>query len=54
MTLSNSKHPVRLLQQTWLWQGFPICYQTQGSGPAVVLVHGWSFLVALAQEHSGT
>ncbi|MUG97811.1 alpha/beta fold hydrolase [Scytonema sp. UIC 10036] len=28
--------------KTWLWQGFPICYQTQGtSGPAVVLVHGF-------------
>ncbi|MEA5552762.1 alpha/beta fold hydrolase [Anabaena cylindrica UHCC 0172] len=28
--------------QTWLWQGFPICYQTQGtSGPAVILVHGF-------------
>ncbi|HAX76023.1 MAG TPA: alpha/beta hydrolase [Cyanobacteria bacterium UBA11372] len=27
---------------TWTWQGFPICYQTQGnSGPAVVLVHGF-------------
>jgi pimeloyl-ACP methyl ester carboxylesterase len=28
--------------QTWIWQGFPICYQTQGTaGPAVVLVHGF-------------
>ena len=28
--------------QTWVWQGFPITYQTQGSqGPAVVLVHGF-------------
>ncbi len=28
--------------KTWIWQGFPICYQTQGtSGPAVVLVHGF-------------
>lgn len=28
--------------QTWTWQGFPICYQTQGSeGPPVVLVHGF-------------
>mgnify|MGYP002776989660 CR=1 FL=1 len=27
---------------TWTWQGFPICYQTQGnSGAAVVLVHGF-------------
>ena len=28
--------------KTWIWQGFPISYQTQGtSGPAVVLVHGF-------------
>ncbi|MBD2294144.1 alpha/beta fold hydrolase [Anabaena sphaerica FACHB-251] len=28
--------------QTWMWQGFPICYQTQGtSGPPVILVHGF-------------
>ncbi|MBE9059060.1 alpha/beta fold hydrolase [Sphaerospermopsis sp. LEGE 08334] len=28
--------------KTWLWQGFPICYQTQGTnGPAVILVHGF-------------
>jgi pimeloyl-ACP methyl ester carboxylesterase len=28
--------------KTWIWQGFPICYQTQGNtGPAVVLVHGF-------------
>ena len=28
--------------KTWIWQGFSICYQTQGSkGPAVVLVHGF-------------
>ena len=27
--------------QTWIWQGFPICYQQQGSGSAVVLVHGF-------------
>ncbi|WP_016952657.1 alpha/beta fold hydrolase [Anabaena sp. PCC 7108] len=28
--------------KTWSWQGFPICYQTQGiSGPAVILVHGF-------------
>jgi pimeloyl-ACP methyl ester carboxylesterase len=26
----------------WTWQGFPICYQTQGNkGPAVILVHGF-------------
>ncbi|XHR84065.1 MAG: alpha/beta fold hydrolase [Gloeotrichia echinulata GP01] len=28
--------------KTWIWQGFPISYQSQGtSGPAVVLVHGF-------------
>ena len=28
--------------KTWIWQGFSICYQTQGTtGPAVVLVHGF-------------
>jgi pimeloyl-ACP methyl ester carboxylesterase len=28
--------------KTWIWQGFPICYQTQGNtGPAVILVHGF-------------
>lgn len=28
--------------KTWTWQGFPICYQTQGkTGPAVVLIHGF-------------
>ncbi len=28
--------------KTWIWKGFPICYQQQGeSGPPVVLVHGF-------------
>lgn len=28
--------------KTWIWRGFPICYQTQGeTGPAIVLVHGF-------------
>ncbi len=28
--------------QTWMWRGFPICYQTQGqTGPAIVLIHGF-------------
>ncbi|HEY9639123.1 MAG TPA: alpha/beta fold hydrolase [Coleofasciculaceae cyanobacterium] len=28
--------------QTWMWRGFPICYQAQGStGRAVVLIHGF-------------
>ncbi len=27
---------------TWMWRGFPICYQTQGThGPAIVLIHGF-------------
>ena len=34
--------PVSSSTQTWLWQGFPICYQTQGTtGSAVVLIHGF-------------
>ena len=28
--------------KTWIWQDFPICYQTQGTtGPAVILIHGF-------------
>ncbi|PMB44750.1 alpha/beta hydrolase [Fischerella thermalis CCMEE 5201] len=28
--------------KTWIWQGFSICYQSQGSaGPAVIFVHGF-------------
>lgn len=31
-----------LTAKTWIWQGFPISYHTQGTaGPAVVLVHGF-------------
>ena len=43
MTLSSSTtSKVLAATQTWIWQGFPICYQTQGNeGPAVVLVHGF-------------
>ncbi|MEO1428906.1 MAG: alpha/beta fold hydrolase [Cyanobacteria bacterium J06633_8] len=34
--------PVFSSTKTWFWQGFPICYQTQGSsGSAVVLIHGF-------------
>jgi pimeloyl-ACP methyl ester carboxylesterase len=41
MTLSSST-PTITSTKTWIWQGFPICYQTQGStGQAVVLVHGF-------------
>jgi pimeloyl-ACP methyl ester carboxylesterase len=39
--MTNSKTTLTATK-TWLWQGFPICYQSQGSaGPAVVLVHGF-------------
>jgi pimeloyl-ACP methyl ester carboxylesterase len=32
----------RSIAHTWLWRGFPICYQTEGKGgPAIVLVHGF-------------
>jgi pimeloyl-ACP methyl ester carboxylesterase len=27
--------------KTWTWRGFPICYQTQGEGDAIVLIHGF-------------
>lgn len=40
MTLSGSVNIAA--PQTWVWQGFPICYQTQGArGSAVILVHGF-------------
>jgi pimeloyl-ACP methyl ester carboxylesterase len=39
--MTNSKTTFTATK-TWIWQGFPICYQSQGSaGPAVVLVHGF-------------
>lgn len=42
MNLSSSMIASNTTTETWTWQGFPICYQTQGSeGPAVVLVHGF-------------
>ncbi|MBN3958997.1 alpha/beta fold hydrolase [Nostoc sp. NMS8] len=41
MTTSSSQTALPSTK-TWIWQDFPICYQTQGStGPAVVLVHGF-------------
>ncbi|NMG09301.1 alpha/beta fold hydrolase [Brasilonema sp. UFV-L1] len=41
MTTSAST-PALTSTKTWIWQGFPICYQTQGTtGPAVILVHGF-------------
>ena len=34
--------PVFSSTKTWMWRGFPICYQTQGTtGSAVVLIHGF-------------
>ncbi|MCU0517540.1 MAG: alpha/beta fold hydrolase [Oscillatoria sp. Prado101] len=37
-----SADPTGTGTQTWIWRGFPICYQSQGhTGPAVVLVHGF-------------
>lgn len=40
MTLSTSALSTTTTK-TWTWQGFPICYQVQGEGPAAVLVHGF-------------
>lgn len=41
-TESAASTSAKVITETWIWQGFPICYQTQGSqGPAVVLVHGF-------------
>ncbi|MBW4626732.1 MAG: alpha/beta fold hydrolase [Brasilonema octagenarum HA4186-MV1] len=41
MTTSAST-PAFTSTKTWIWQGFPISYQTQGTtGPAVILVHGF-------------
>jgi pimeloyl-ACP methyl ester carboxylesterase len=41
MTTSSSKTTLASTK-TWVWQDFPICYQTQGTtGPSVVLVHGF-------------
>jgi pimeloyl-ACP methyl ester carboxylesterase len=40
--MPTSSIPVVTSTKTWIWQGFPICYQTEGStGPPVVLVHGF-------------
>ncbi len=40
--ISSTSTPTITSDKTWIWQGFPICYQTQGTtGPAVVLVHGF-------------
>ncbi|ARV63269.1 alpha/beta hydrolase [Nostocales cyanobacterium HT-58-2] len=58
MTTSAST-PALTSTKTWIWQGFSICYQTQGtSGPAVILVHGfgaswchWRKNIAVLAEH---
>jgi len=40
--IGSSYTPAITSAKTWIWQGFSICYQTQGTtGPAVVLVHGF-------------
>ncbi|MFM7428209.1 MAG: alpha/beta fold hydrolase [Elainella sp.] len=40
--MTGISSPLLAPPQTWLWQGFDVCYQTQGeSGPAVILVHGF-------------
>lgn len=39
---TSTSSPVFSSAKTWMWQGFPICYQTQGTtGSAVVLIHGF-------------
>ncbi|MBF2065800.1 MAG: alpha/beta fold hydrolase [Calothrix sp. C42_A2020_038] len=41
MTISAST-PTLSVSQRWIWRGFPISYQAQGStGPAVILIHGF-------------
>lgn len=40
--IGSSSTPAITSPKTWIWQGFPICYQAQGTtGPSVVLVHGF-------------
>ncbi|MEB3338020.1 MAG: alpha/beta fold hydrolase [Leptolyngbyaceae bacterium] len=42
MTVSLPNTTVQPTPRTWIWRGFPICYQAQGEqGPPVVLVHGF-------------
>ena len=39
---TSTSTPVFSSTKTWMWRGFPICYQTQGTtGSAVVLIHGF-------------
>ena len=39
---TSTSTPAFSSTKTWMWQGFPICYQSQGStGPAVILIHGF-------------
>lgn len=40
--MTSTSTPSNNTTQTWIWQDFSICYQTQGNeGPPVVLVHGF-------------
>ncbi|MBA3922540.1 MAG: alpha/beta fold hydrolase, partial [Nostocaceae cyanobacterium] len=59
--MTTSKNTTILASaQTWIWRGFPICYQTQGTaGPSVVLVHGfgaswghWRKNIPVLAEHN--
>jgi pimeloyl-ACP methyl ester carboxylesterase len=39
---STSLTSLNATPKTWIWKGFPICYQSVGeTGPAVVFVHGF-------------
>jgi pimeloyl-ACP methyl ester carboxylesterase len=39
---STSQTNLNATPKTWMWKGFPICYQSVGeTGPAVVFVHGF-------------
>ncbi|MBO3460887.1 alpha/beta fold hydrolase [Aetokthonos hydrillicola Thurmond2011] len=40
--IGSSSTATNTSTKTWIWQGFSICYQTQGTtGASVVLVHGF-------------
>lgn len=39
---TNDRSPTAPQTQTWIWQGFPVSYQTQGDrGPAIIFIHGF-------------
>lgn len=42
MAQNSLKMTINSSPKTWIWKGFPICYQSYGEvGPAVVFVHGF-------------